>query len=92
MADPVSTTIRALRSTRPLLGVGARETEGDVREPHDRGPARRWLVWPAAAVCLIGLGGIAALDLSRSQRPIAAFVVAMAITAMAGAATTLLVT
>ncbi len=63
-----------------------------MREPHDRGPARRWLVWPAAAVCLIGLGGIAALDLSRSQRPIAAFVVAMAITAMAGAATTLLVT
>ncbi len=63
---PSSTTIRALRSTRPLLGVGARETEGDVREPHDRGPARRWLVWPAAAVCLIGLGGIAALDLSRS--------------------------
>ncbi len=49
-------------------------------------------MWPAAAVSLIGLGGIAALDLSRAQRPVAAFVVAMAITALAGAATTLLVT
>ena len=63
-----------------------------MREPHLRRPAWRWLVWPAAAVCLIGLGGIAALDLSRTNRPVAAFVVAMAITGMAGAATTLLVT
>ncbi|HEX5029024.1 MAG TPA: diguanylate cyclase, partial [Gaiellaceae bacterium] len=55
-------------------------------------PARRWLVWPAAAVCLIGTGGIAALDLSRTGRPVAAFALAMGITAMAGAATTLLVT
>jgi diguanylate cyclase (GGDEF)-like protein len=63
-----------------------------VREPHARGPASRWLAWPAAAVCLIGLGGIAAVDLSRTNRPVAAFVVAMAITGLAGAATTLLVT
>ncbi len=55
-------------------------------------PARRWLAWPAAAVCLIGIGGIAALDLSRTNRPVAAFALAMAITALAGAATTLLVT
>ena len=40
----------------------------------------------------VGLGGIAALDLSRSERPVAAFVLAMALTALAGAATTLLVT
>ena len=63
-----------------------------MRQPHTRGAARRWLAWPAAAVCLIGLGGIAVLDLSRSERPIAAFVLAMAITGLAGAATTLLVT
>jgi diguanylate cyclase (GGDEF)-like protein len=63
-----------------------------VREPHIRRPARRWLALPAAAVCLIGLGGLAALELSRTNRPVAAFVVAMAITAAAGAATTLLVT
>ena len=55
-------------------------------------PDRRWLAWPAAAVCLIGIGGIAALDLSRTGRPVAAFALAMAMTAMAGAATTLLVT
>ena len=36
-------------------------------------PDRRWLAWPAAAVCLIGIGGIAALDLSRTGRPVAAF-------------------
>ena len=40
-------------------------------------PARRWLAWPAAAVCLIGIGGIAALDLSRTNRPVAAFALAM---------------
>jgi len=63
-----------------------------VLEPHIRRPARRWLVWPAAAVALIGLGGVAALDLSLAGRPTAAFALAMAITAVAGAATTLLVT
>lgn len=63
-----------------------------MREPHIRRPARRWLVWPAAAVALIGLGGVAALDLSLAGRPTAAFALAMAITAVAGAATTLLVT
>ena len=63
-----------------------------MREPHIRRPARRLLALPAAAVCLIGLGGIAALELSRTNRPVAAFVVAMSLTAMAGAATMLLVT
>ena len=63
-----------------------------MRNGQKRLPARRWLAWPAAAVCLIGIGGIAALDLSRTNRPVAAFALAMAITALAGAATTLLVT
>ena len=63
-----------------------------MREPHIRRPARRWLIWPAATVALIGLGGIAALDLSVTGRPTAAFALAMAITALAGGATTLLVT
>jgi diguanylate cyclase len=54
--------------------------------------ARRWAAWPAAAVAVIGLGGIAALDLSRTDRPREAFVVAMLLAGVAGAATTVLVT
>ena len=54
--------------------------------------ARRWVAWPAAAVAVIGLGGIAALELSRTDRPREAFVVAMLLAGVAGAATTVLVT
>ena len=56
-----------------------------------RRPARRWLFWPAASVLVIGIGGIAALDLSRTERSEQAFMMAMALAALAGAATSLLV-
>ncbi len=57
-----------------------------------RRAARRWLLWPVAAVLVIGMGAISALDMSRSGRPVAAFVLAMAFTALAGAASAVLVT
>jgi diguanylate cyclase (GGDEF)-like protein len=40
---------------------------------------------------MIGVGGIAALELSRANHPVAAFALAMAVTALAGAACTFLV-
>jgi diguanylate cyclase (GGDEF)-like protein len=63
-----------------------------VREPFDRWAARRWLAWPAAAVGLFGLGSLAALNLSITDRVQEAFVVSMVLAGFAGAATTFLVT
>ena len=63
-----------------------------MREALDRRAARRWLAWPAAAVGLFGLGSIAALNLSLTDRPQEAFFLSMALAGYAGAATTFLVT
>ena len=57
-----------------------------------RRAARRWLLWPTAAVLVIGAGAVSALDMSRSGRPVTAFVLAMGFTALAGAAIAVLVT
>ena len=70
---------------------GAR-TEGEVRERLNGRSARRWLVWPAAAVALFGLGGLGALNLTLSDQLQEAFVLWMALAGYAGAATTFLVT
>ena len=81
--------IRELRSTRPLLASG-REQQ-NVHTTLNRKAGRRWVFWPGAAVLVIGVGGIAALDLSRSDHSGQAFVMSMALAALAGATTSLLV-
>jgi hypothetical protein len=48
-----------------------------VRERLNRRAARRWLVWPAAAVGLFGLGGLAALNLTLNDQLQEAFVLWM---------------
>ena len=63
-----------------------------MAEPLNLRAARRWLVWPAGAVAVMGLGGLAALDLSVANRPRDAFVVSMMLAGLAGASTTVLVT
>lgn len=63
-----------------------------MREPLTGGAARRSLLWPAAAVLAIGIGGIAALDLTRSDRSGEAFALTIALAALAGSAISVLVT
>ena len=76
----------------PAPGVGAREIERTLGIPRTARAARHWLLWPATAVLVIGIGGIATLGLSQRDRPVDAFVIAMTLAGFAGAASTLLVT
>jgi diguanylate cyclase (GGDEF)-like protein len=76
----------------PAPGVGAREIERELGIPRTARAARHWLLWPATAVLVIGSGGIVAVDLSRGDRPVDAFAIAMTLAGFAGAATMLLVT
>jgi diguanylate cyclase (GGDEF)-like protein len=63
-----------------------------VREPLSGKAARRWLLWPAASVFVIATGAFAIMELSQEGRSLAATAIVAALSGLAGAAASVLVT